>query len=443
MKLVKGETIGEAISRFHTDSCIPPPSSRSLEFQKLLGVFVSICRTIEYAHAHNVIHRDLKPQNIILGKYGETIVLDWGLAKVFQPDEESAQPDVASVIIRDWGADQTQPGSVQGTPAYMSPEQADGHTALVSPRTDIYALGVILYQILTGVLPFEGDSAMEVLQRVREGDFSPPRSVKHVVPKPLEAACLKAMARQPEDRYGLVQDLREDIERYLADEPTSVLRESWGTSVLRWCRHHKSVVAGVFALLVTAVVALSVSTVVINHERIAKQRAIDLADREPRRRLEIKVIRCSPPIRSPCRSCFKNSGRKSRWYCPGYRSCGKPDLSARERLRVDLALIRSEPSLCRSIQETHVEVAGLKRSAPYARRWLCVGSGRLKTAWEIARNERQDDAVRLRAGVLWRYSILPVPTGRVGESMSRRLSRPRIPRRSPTGSMRSAQSAPY
>ncbi|MHB8900178.1 MAG: protein kinase domain-containing protein, partial [Thermoguttaceae bacterium] len=277
MKLVKGETLGEAISRFHTDSRNPPSASRPLEFQKLLGVFVSICRTIEYAHAHNVIHRDLKPQNIILGKYGETIVLDWGLAKVFQPDAESAQPDMASVIVPDWGADQTQPGSVQGTPAYMSPEQADGQTALVSPRTDIYALGVILYQILTGELPFEGDSAIEVLQRVRQGSFSPPRSVKHVVPKPLEAACLKAMARQPEDRYRLVQDLREDIERYLADEAVSVYREPWFARFRRWARRHRTLVAGAIAATAVLLVSLVVGIILLA-DAAERERAI--ADRE-------------------------------------------------------------------------------------------------------------------------------------------------------------------
>ncbi len=397
MKLVKGETLDAAIERFHKPSVIPPTTSRSLEFQKLLGVFVSICRTMEYAHAHNVIHRDLKPQNIVLGDYGETIVLDWGLAKVVRPVAESARQEAASAILADWDAGQTQEGSVQGTPAYMSPEQADGRTELAGPRTDIYALGVILYQLLAGVLPFEGNSAIEVLQKVQEGRFSPPRSVNRVVPRALEAVCLKAMARHPENRYGLVRELREDIERYLADEPTSVLKESWRDSVLRWCRHHRSAVSGLFALLFTAVVVLSISTLVVNSERIAKQKALDLADREQRRRLDAKVDSLLSANSESVPVLLEELWQEEQSVLARLRELRETDdLSASQRLRVDLALIRSEPSVRGSVQERMLkadvnEVCAIRQALAGCREESA------EELWEIARNEREEDSIRLRA----------------------------------------------
>lgn len=397
MKLVKGETLDGAIARFHQLRLPSAPTSHSLEFQKLLGVFVSICRTVEYAHAHNVIHRDLKPQNIILGDYGETIVLDWGLAKVFQPQTESAERGADSSIIASLDTGQTQPGSVQGTPIYMSPEQAGGRNDLVTPRTDIYALGVILYQLLTGTIPFAGHSTVEVLERVRQGRFASPRSLNPSVPKALEAVCLKAMATQPENRYALVRELREDVERYLADEPVNVFEESWGASIMRWGRHHRATVMATFVLLITAVVALSISTLVINHERIARQKALDVAQSEQRRRLQTKVDSLLSANPEAVPALLEELWQEEELVLPRLQDLRQSqDLSARERLRVDLALIRAEPTLRRSIQDRMLraevdEILGIRQALAAYR------EESIAELWPIASNEQEEDSVRLRA----------------------------------------------
>jgi serine/threonine protein kinase len=160
----------------------------------LLGRFVAVCNAVAYAHSRGVLHRDLKPGNVMLGPYGETLVVDWGLAKVVgRPaggdgaSEGTLRPPSAE------GSAPTQVGAAVGTPAYMSPEQAAGKVEELGPASDIYSLGATLYCLLTGKAPVEGQDAGEILRRVQRGDFAPPRAVKPGVPRALEAVCIKAM----------------------------------------------------------------------------------------------------------------------------------------------------------------------------------------------------------------------------------------------------------
>src|SRR5579864_9189273 len=133
-----------------------------------------VCNAVEYAHSRGVLHRDLKPGNIMVGKYGETLVVDWGLAKSvgkgeIASDEATLRPSSALS-----SSGQTQPGSAIGTPAYMSPEQAEGKLDQLGPASDVYSLGATLYHVLTGQAPFSGKDAAEILRRVQSGDFVPP-----------------------------------------------------------------------------------------------------------------------------------------------------------------------------------------------------------------------------------------------------------------------------
>jgi serine/threonine-protein kinase len=149
-----------------------------------------------------------------------------------------------------------------GTPAYMSPEQARGDLEHLGPPSDVYGLGATLYCLLTGRAPFSGDP-IDVIPRVQRGDFPPPRQIDPSIDPALEAVCLKAMAPDPGQRYGSPRALAEDVERWLADEPVSAYRESWAMRAGRWARRHRPLVAGAVALLATAVVALSVGTVLL------------------------------------------------------------------------------------------------------------------------------------------------------------------------------------
>ena len=190
----------------------------------MLQAFVSICRTVGYAHSRGVIHRDLKPANIILGGFGEVIVLDWGLAKMINhPNASEDKPSVCAV--EEVWTDATSDGQLLGTLAYMAPEQAVGQTDLVDNITDVYGLGSILFEILAGRPPHQGQSTAELLQRIIGGATPHVRSIDPWSPAELNAICAKAMAKSRTDRYASATDLADDVERWLADEPvTPVLR---------------------------------------------------------------------------------------------------------------------------------------------------------------------------------------------------------------------------
>jgi serine/threonine protein kinase len=220
--------------------------------------FTDVCNAIEYAHSRGVLHRDINPGNVFVGKHGETLVVDWGLAKPLgnvEPGHDSEErvltPSSAS------GTAETLPGSALGTPAYMSPEQASGDLERLGPRSDVYSLGATLYCLLTGKAPFEGEVA-EVLRKVQRGEVTPPRKLDPSIDRALDAVCLRAMATKPEDRYPSCRALAEEIERWTADEPVAAYREPLATRVTRWGRRHRTAAVSTGVLLLAAVVGLSV-----------------------------------------------------------------------------------------------------------------------------------------------------------------------------------------
>lgn len=250
MRFVKGDSLKDSIKRYHEARPVgQDPGERSIAFRQLLGRFIDVCNAIAYAHSRGVLHRDLKPGNIMLGSYGETLLIDWGLAKFIGKSgpEPSAEPTLQPPDAHG----ETRSGSILGTPAYMSPEQAQGDFERLSPRSDVYGLGATLYHLLSGKPAFEGDE-IEVLTKVREGEFDPPMAVAPAVPGPLNAVCLKAMALTPGDRHVSARELARDIERYLADEPVSAWEEPWPTRLARWARRNRSIVAAAAGLLLIA-----------------------------------------------------------------------------------------------------------------------------------------------------------------------------------------------
>ncbi len=270
MRFIRGETLRAALNRFHGQT-EAAPGERRLELRRLLGHFIDVCNAIEYAHSRGILHRDLKPSNVMLGKYGETLVVDWGLAKGIgrmtqaeHADEPTLKPGHVSP--------ETRVGSAVGTPVYMSPEQAAGDLDRLDRTSDIYSLGATLYVLLTSEPPFSPRDD-DVLSRVRTGDFSRPRAVRSTVPRPLEAICLKAMATVPADRYQSARDLAADIEHWLADEPVTAYRDRPLELAGRWFRRHRALaVTGAAALLLVATVTTAAAVLVANqNQRIREQ----------------------------------------------------------------------------------------------------------------------------------------------------------------------------
>jgi eukaryotic-like serine/threonine-protein kinase len=273
MRFVRGESLKEAVDRLHRRdlSGAGAPSERPLELRKLLARFLDVCNAVEYAHSRGVIHRDLKPSNVLLGPYGETLVVDWGLAKVVgrrDPDSPAAEGTLKPATAS--GSSETVDGTAIGTPTYMSPEQAEGRLEALGPASDIYSLGATLYALLVGRPSQEGPEIVEVIRRVQRGEFPPPRQVNRRVPRPLEAVVLKAMAREPGARYQSAQALAEDLEHWLADESVSAHHEDWGARLWRWARRHRVwVQAGAATLVLVAAVSVGAALLI----DLARQRA--------------------------------------------------------------------------------------------------------------------------------------------------------------------------
>jgi serine/threonine-protein kinase len=284
MRFIKGDSLRDAIRRFHAaNDRQPDPGERSLAFRELLGRFVDACNALAYAHARGILHRDVKPHNIMLGKYGETLVVDWGLAKVIGSRDGLAGSEEGTLqLMAGEGTTPTQAGDVMGTPTYMSPEQAGGQLERLGPVSDIYSLGATLYELLTGTEPFRGRDVGEILAKVKRGDWLPPRKIGKDVPQALDAVCCKALALRPEERYASALQLAADIEHWLADEPVAAYREPWTARLGRWGRRHRVVVAAAGVLLLTAIVALSISTVLIRQREQATRQQRDRADRNLR-----------------------------------------------------------------------------------------------------------------------------------------------------------------
>jgi len=209
---------------------------------------------------------------VVLGDYGEVVGLDWGLARLMdEPEGDAAPMDVADV----GAAGATLQGQVLGTPAYLSPEQAEGRQDLLGPSTDVYGLGAVLYEILVGSPPFSGPDTTEVLRRVRHREPDRPRSLVPGTPPALEAICLKALAKKPADRYGTAKELAGEVQRWLADEPVSALPDSWGARVARWSRRHRSTTRAVAASLVVIAIVATLAALAIGREQAQTRHALE------------------------------------------------------------------------------------------------------------------------------------------------------------------------
>jgi serine/threonine-protein kinase len=263
MRFVKGDSLKEAIERFHADESLKnDPGARTLARLALLRRFIDVCNAVGYAHSRGILHRDIKPANIILGHDGETLLVDWGLAKAVgysEPRPDGAERPLVPASAS--GSSETLPGSALGTPAYMSPEQAAGELDRLGPRSDVYSLGATLYCLVTGKPPFDGE-ALDVVPAVQRGEFPPPRQVNPRLDRALEAVCLRAMAMKQEDRYPSARALAEEVERWMADEPVTAYAEPLVRRARRWAKQNRTAFTALAAAVLVALAGTAAVLVV-------------------------------------------------------------------------------------------------------------------------------------------------------------------------------------
>jgi serine/threonine protein kinase len=241
MKLVRGGRLDEKVN-----------PERPLP--ELLHDFEKICQAVAFAHASGVIHRDLKPQNIMVGAFGELLVMDWGVAKLLADSADTPQASMPSIngVASASTSGKTTPGTVLGTPGYMAPEQAWGEVDKIDERTDIYALGAMLYFLLTGQTPrpVPGREQLELLSLV------PPRQIRRSIPRALEAICLKAMAIDREQRFTSVKSLIEDVTSFLSNNRVSAYPEGVFGALRRLTSKYGTAISLILAYLMMRVVLM-------------------------------------------------------------------------------------------------------------------------------------------------------------------------------------------
>jgi serine/threonine-protein kinase len=278
MRFIKGMSLAEASHDFHgKHSPTTQADYRGMEFRKLLQRLIDVCFSIEYAHSRGVLHRDLKPGNIMLGKYGETLVVDWGLAKAIGrntgssefPDEETLRPSSGN------DSSNTRLGQAVGTPAYMSPEAAAGNLLEVGVPSDVYCLGSTLYHLLTARPPYQR-SELNDPEIIKAGKFPKPREINSAIPKSLEAIALKAMRLRVTDRYPSAKALADDLELWLADEPITAYQEPPSVRATRFIRRHKTLVTSLAAIALLLLVGITAYSALL----ASKNRELEVANKE-------------------------------------------------------------------------------------------------------------------------------------------------------------------
>ncbi|MCB9931797.1 MAG: protein kinase [Planctomycetes bacterium] len=237
MKLVEGEELSSIIKRLRKND---PSAQQAYPISRLVDIFIKVCEGVAFAHSRGVIHRDLKPANIMVGRFGEVQIMDWGVAKIVGRKEDTADREVRS-DRQDDDAARTMAGSILGTPSYMSPEQARGEVNTMGPESDVFSLGVILYELLCLATPWTAQTSAQVLDQVKNFEPEPPtkRAPDRKIPPELDQLAMKCIIKQPHKRLRGAQELIDNLHAWQEGGTLAAVEYSLGQLIGKWISRHK------------------------------------------------------------------------------------------------------------------------------------------------------------------------------------------------------------
>ena len=401
MRLVRGQDL-EAIAKRLGAGDPEWPLAR------VLGVVQRLCETVAYAHSKRVVHRDLKPANIMVGRFGEVYLMDWGLARVLEdgalPAGDSSFASHIGTLREDMSEDGsplfTQAGDVLGTPAYMAPEQAFGHGEGAGPAADVYSLGAVLYRLLGGRRPYDGQKplrAAEYVAAVLSGPPVPLHRLAPHVPRELVAISEKAMERDPARRYASAQALADDLRAYLEGRVVGAYRTGPWQELVSWVRRHREL-AGAAGVAAGLLVALGLHSrglaqrVLASNVRLVSAAAAGYRDLDPTRALYYALRAAELDDRSETRSALLEQMEvchEERYFEGAGPVAIAPDGS-------ELAFVQNDrPGVLRRwsvageafLEDVHLGTSSVLCRAAYSPdgAWIVVACGEERSIWRVDR----------------------------------------------------------